>query len=126
MVPEVLLPLELPPPPLQPERAPNAATANRTTSSDDHLRRRAGVIMKRRQASTAPLLEASQPRLDCFMPAGSDSNAVVAAVVLTVTVPVVVEVLLVRFTAGAVVQVGRVVAPVGEEVRLQARLTDPT
>jgi hypothetical protein len=124
VVPGLLWP---PPPPLlppHPAKLPSTTIATRTPSIDRQLRRRAGMPMNTRNASSAPAPPPVQPRP---LPNLGQANALLeAAVVFTVTVAVPLVVPELRFTAElAPEQVGRSVAPVGDEVSAQVSVTAP-
>ena len=126
-VPEVVPGFPPPPPPLLPPPPPQAAMLPMVSSNAIiphvalHPRRRAGMPRKTRNARTAVPPVCAQP-LTC----GFAREAEVAAVVFTVAVAVPVVLEAVREIGEPVtVQVGEFVAPTGELVREQARLTDP-
>lgn len=93
------------------------------------LRRRAGIPKNSSNASTAPPPAPSQPLPGQPLSGpilGRTSSLLVAAVVLTVTVPVpLVVVSLSAIPEPDTAQVGRSVAPLGDEVSAQLKVTVP-
>ena len=118
MVPDGLL---LPPQALKPVSTTISA---RIPNIDSHLRRRAGIPGKATNARKAPPPAPAQPLP--LPPILGQINSLLVVVELTVTVAVPVIVPLSRVTVELPAeQVGRLVAPVGDEVRAQVRVTVP-
>jgi hypothetical protein len=109
----------LPPHALKP---PSTTISVRTPNIDSHLRRRAGIPKKNRMARTAP--PPAHPRPKPL--ASGRAIALLEPVVVTVTVAVPLVVLPPSVTVELPAeQLGKFVAPVGEEVNTQASMTVP-
>ena len=107
---------------LQALRLPNIAIRARMLSIARQLRRRAGIPSRTSNARTAP---PPVPPSPLPFPRGTNSALDEVEVTVTVVVPVLEELL--RFTVELPAeQVGRSVAPAGEEVSEQDRVTVPT
>jgi len=125
-VPAVVPRFLLPPPPLPPQPAmvPRTTISTNIPSIDRQLRRRAGIPKNSNSASTAPPPAPIQPLPGPSF--GRTSSLLLAAVVSTVTVAVPVVVVELSVTVWLpFVQLGRSVAPDGDEVSAQVSVTLP-
>jgi hypothetical protein len=120
---KVYAPAVVPLLPDEPHPASPDATTNAMATIRDacHLRRLFGSPRNTSNANTAP----PPPNLQGLPPMSATPDALLAEVELTVIVAVPVVVVELRLTEPLLVHVGTAVAPLGDEVSAQARLTDP-